>query len=279
MPSDDLSDLIVPHWTQGAPATPRLGGPPGKPASYVQGVIVSWKPDKLEDVVRFDGAELHNLPVLAGPDALTFRPGDIVGVQYWAPEGGSGQYWILPRIVVPGSGAAAAAIASLRTDLGRQVARGVFGEAIHVDTVDGSASISDQDAGNDWIDLPGSPGPTVSDVEISESGRAWVFMTARLSVETHSTDAQIVMGAMSYVVSGQTSRQPNLAHALELSNITQITSGGPVTSVVSATMTRVHTVIGLAPGVHTFTAKYTAAVSGTAARATFSRRELQVIPF
>src|SRR5690606_23899832 len=249
------------HWTQGAPPTPRLGGPPGKPASYGQGVIVSWNPDTFENVVRFHGAELHNLPVLAGPDALTFRPGDIVGVQYWAPEGGSGQYWILPRIVVPGSGAAAAAIASLRTDLGRQVARAVFGEAIHVDTVDGSASISDQDAGNDWIDLPGSPGPPVSDVEISESGRASVLMTARLSVETHSTDARGATAAVSYRVSGQTSRQPNLAHALELSNTTQVTRGGPVTSVVGATMTRVHTATGLGPGVHTFSVKYAALVT------------------
>lgn len=167
----------------------------------------------------------------------------------------------------------------MRKELISALALGVFGEAIHVDTVDGSASIGDQDAGNDWIDLPGSPGPTVSDVEISESGRAWVFMTARLSVETHSTDAQIATAAMSYMVSGQTSRQPNLAHALELSNTTQITSGGPVTSVVGATMTRVHTVVGLAPGVHTFTAKYTALVTGSGNRATFSRRELQVIPF
>src|SRR5690606_6824568 len=167
----------------------------------------------------------------------------------------------------------------MRKELISALALGVFGEAIHVDTVDGSASIGDQDAGNDWIDLPGSPGPTVSDVEISESGRAWVFMTARLSVETHSTDAQIVTAAMSYLVSGQTSRQPNLAHALELSNTTQITSGGPVTSVVGATMTRVHTATGLAPGVHTFTAKYTALVTGSGNRATFSRRELQVIPF
>src|SRR5690606_39811786 len=99
MPSDDLSDLIVPHWTQGAPATPRLGGPPGKPASYGQGVIVAWDSSTFENTVRFHGTELHNLPAMAGADALTFPPGGTACGQSRAPGGGAQQVRVLLRVL------------------------------------------------------------------------------------------------------------------------------------------------------------------------------------
>lgn|SRR5690606_10173124 len=276
---DDLADIIVPHWTQGAPPTPRLGGPPGKPASYGQGVIVAWDSSTFENVVRFHGTELHNLPVMAGADALTFQPGDIVGVQYWAPEGGSGQYWILPRIIVPGSGAAELAISALTTNLGRAVALSVFGEAIHVAQVSAQVSLDDQDSGNTWIDLPGSPGPTISDVEISATGRALVILTARLSVETHSDDQIVTRIAMSYEVSGATSQAPSLLKSLDLTMI-ETTLGDADTTVTQATMSRVHIADNLNPGTHQFQAKYTALVDGSGGTlARVSDRQMQVIPF
>lgn len=263
--SDDLAQLFV--------------GPDREHTGYGQGILAAWDPDTFQNQVSYRGTTLRNLPVLPGVDALSWQPGDVVLLMRWTPSGGGlSSYWLAGRPVIPGAGRAEQAISSLRTDLGRQVALSVFGEAIHVDTNDGLASIGDQNSGNNWIDLPGSPGPTVSNVEISESGRAWVFMTARMSVETHTTDAQIVLAAMSYEISGATSRAPSLLRALELQHTGQ-TIGDNDTNAVLATMTRAHVATGLNPGVHTFRAKYTALVAGSGQRVSFSQRELQVIPF
>jgi len=263
--SDDLAQLFA------APQREHTG--------YGQGIIVTWNPETFENTISYRGSTLTNLPVMDRIGALTYKPGDVVLLMRWTPSGGGmSSYWIAGSPVIPGAGRAEQAIASLRTDLARQVALSVFGEAIHVDTNDGLVSIGDQNSGNNWIDLPGSPGPTVSNVEISESGRAWVFMTAQMEVQTHTTDAQIVLAAMSYEISGATSRAPSLLRALELQHTGQ-TIGDNDTNAVLATMTRAHVATGLNPGVHTFRAKYTALVAGSGQRVSFSQRELQVIPF
>lgn len=263
--SDDLAPLVAQQ-------------PQGELAGYAQGTILSWDPDTFENVISVRGGTLTNVQVGSGVEAMTYRPGDTVILARWRPGGGMGTWWIDRRIIRPGTGSAGRAIAFMQTALARSVALAVFGEAILEDTVDGSASIGDQNSGNDWINLPGSTGPTITDVEIGETGRAMVIMTARLSVETHTTDAQIVGAFMSYEVSGATSVVPNLARALELQHVAQ-TVGDDDTQVVAATMSRVHVASSLNAGVHTFTAKYSAFNSGSGQRSTFSRRQLQVIPF
>lgn len=266
-PSDDLTPLLT-----------RRGG--GGGVSYASGVIRSWNPTTFANVVEVRGTVFRNLPVLASTDALTYTTGDVVGLISHDPTGSRGAttWAIAGRWVIPGTGKAERALEFMETTLARRLALKVFGEAILEDTVDGSASIGDQNSGNDWINLPGSEGPTITDVEIGETGRAMVIMTARLSVETHTTDAQIVGAFMSYEVSGATSVVPNLARALELQHVAQ-TVGDDDTQVVAATMSRVHVASSLNAGVHTFTAKYSAANSGSGQRSTFSRRQLQVIPF
>lgn len=264
-PSDEYAHLIV--------------GAEREHAGYGQGIIVHWNPDTYENEIEYKGTTLTNLPVLSGVEAMTYERGDVVLLMRWSPTGsGLASYWIAGRPVVPGAGTAAQAVAFMQTALARSVALAVFGEAILEDTVDGSASIGDQNSGNDWINLPGSTGPTITDVEIGETGRAMVIMTARLSVETHTTDAQIVGAFMSYEVSGATSVVPNLARALELQHVAQ-TVGDDDTQVVAATMSRVHVASSLNAGVHQFQAKYSAFNSGSGQRSTFSRRQLQVIPF
>jgi len=253
--------------------TPLFSRDQGPEMRMGQGRILGWNPTTWENEVEWRGTVLRNLPVLAGTDAMTYRRGDVVVLHGW-----EGSWAIAGRYVFPGTGKAERALEFMETTLARRLALKVFGEAILEDTVDGSASIGDQNAGNDWINLPGSTGPTITDVEIGETGRAMVIMTARLSVETHTTDAQIVGAFMSYEVSGATSVVPNLARALELQHVAQ-TVGDDDTQVVAATMSRVHVASSLNAGVHTFTAKYSAANSGSGQRSTFSRRQLQVIPF
>lgn len=72
---------------------------------YGQGVIISWDPTNLNNIIEWDGATLVNLPVLAGlASASGFKSGQSVGLLGWDPtgKGGSTQWWVLGRIVVPG---------------------------------------------------------------------------------------------------------------------------------------------------------------------------------
>lgn len=265
--SDDLADLLVPHWTQGAPPRPTLGVP-GQPASYGQGVLASWNPTTFENTVYFHGAVLENLPVMAGPDALAFRAGDVVGIMYWSPQGGSGQYWILPRIIVPGSDAAQQAIASMQTDIGRRVSAAVLADRIHSAQASGQTLTSSSSFGDG-----SSGGPVISDVEITEAGKALVIISATL--DSNPMNLSSMGGAqMSFEVSGATNLPPTMLRGLGLMQGVEVVSstgshrtGGTLAAVE---------VVELNPGTHTFTAKY-ASVGGQ--EVVFSGRSLTVIAF
>src|SRR5690606_14276245 len=217
-----------------------------------------------------------------GVEALTYQPGDVVMLSRWQPTGGGATTLRIGaggRVIVPGTGAAEKAIEFMQSALAARLARTIFGESIHEDSVFPEISIPDQNTGNDFIDLPGSPGPTVSGVEIGPSGRALVLVTARLTVETHTTDAQIVRATMSYETTGATVTPPDLVtRHLELMEVHQ-TIGDDDNRLISVQATRASFASGLNPGQHTFRAKYTASVAGTGNRARFADRTLTVIPF
>lgn len=261
--SDDLADLLVPHWTQGAPPRPTLGVP-GQPASYGQGVLAAWNPTTFENTVYFHGAVLENLPVMAGPDALAFRAGDVVGIMYWSPQGGSGQYWILPRIIVPGSDAAQQAIASMQTDIGRRVSSAVLADRIHSAQAGGQTLTSSTSFGDG-----SSGGPVISDVEITEAGLALVFVGCLIDVGPRAGGQ--IGGYMSFEVSGATSVAPSV--------LTAVNIGGSVDGASHRVGGRFMAAewVPLNPGVHTFTARYASQVGGEDAR--FSRRTMIVVAF
>lgn len=267
MQSDDLAPLITPHHSSDSGPTPALSSE--EPAKYGQGTILTWNSETFENTVRFRGTTLVNLPVMAGTDALTFVPGDKVGIMHWAPSGGSGVFWILPRIIVPGSGAAEQAIAALKTNLGRSVALAVFGEAIRIDEHSQVLSITSTSFADPAI---GDPGPTVEDVTISDTGRALVFVSADLSPTPDGTGdtSNLEMGIQ---VSGATSISAGSA----VVRLGQGTVDGSTLSSPSGELAGVDMIDGLNPGVHTFTAKYR--VSATSGTGTVSIPTMIVIPF
>lgn len=271
MDSDDLSELITPHHSADSGPTPALSSE--EPARYGQGVILTWDPETFANTVQFRGTTLVNLPVMAGTDALTFVPGDRVGIMFWAPAGGSGVYWILPRIIVPGSGAAAQAIAALTTDLGRAVAAAVFADRI--------LSESDAAAGTrtsaSFGDLTGAdPGPIVADVEITEAGRALVMVTALVRGQVGTT-AGASEGVMSVEVAGATTIAPDAVDSYLDSGIERGTASNTVTSYQR--FTALGLIPDLNPGLHTFTARYAGFVSGGGTAVQFTQRNLTVIAF
>lgn len=267
MGSDDLAPLLVPHHSADSGPTPALSSE--EPARYGQGTILTWDAETFENTVRFRGTVLQNLPVMAGTDALTFQPGDKVGIMYWAPAGGSGVFWILPRIIVPGSGAAEQAIASMQTDIGRRVAAAVLADRIHTVVAAGQTRISSGTFGDGT-----AAGPVVPDVEITEAGKALVIISAM--VDSNPLNLSRTGGVrMSFEVSGATNLPPSVLRGLGLMQGVEVV-GSTGSHSFGGTLAAVE-VVNLNPGTHTFTAKYASAVDGH--EVSFSGRSLTVIAF
>lgn len=92
MPASSMSDivpLLVPR-----PDTMGL--------RFTQGVVRQWNPDTFQNLIEWRGISLNDVPVLGSVEALSFEPGDVVGMLGWTPEGGTSSWWILGRISIPG---------------------------------------------------------------------------------------------------------------------------------------------------------------------------------
>jgi hypothetical protein len=87
----DLTDLLAPH--------------PESAVRYGQGEIISWDPDTFENRIDWNGVLLEDLPVIAGLESFGFRTGQTVGLLGWDSAGNKGMttWWILGRLIVPGS--------------------------------------------------------------------------------------------------------------------------------------------------------------------------------
>lgn len=85
MRANDLTSLLAPDKS-----TPDL--------VFRQGLVVSWNPAGGTNEIEVAGTSLTNLPTLASNELSVFKPGDAVGLLRVRS-----QYFVLGRIVVPGS--------------------------------------------------------------------------------------------------------------------------------------------------------------------------------
>jgi hypothetical protein len=244
-----------------------IGPSPGEDIRLVQGVIKSWNPNTFENEVDVDGVIRRNLRVGSGIEALTYQPGDVVLVEQWFPGGrkgelGVGTSWIVGRILTPGTGAAEQAIAFMRTALAAQIARGVFGEGIHVAQVNDIETLTE--ANGEWQDLD-TVGPRVTGVEVGDTGRALVEFGA-----TMSSDTPLDNVALSFEVRDASNNVVLPPHG---ERACQLTFVQPIV----ATLTR--TVLAELPGAgsYTFTLKYTNSFQNATAQ--FGHRHLIVTPY
>jgi hypothetical protein len=246
---DDLARLLVQQPVPGA----RFG----------QGRILSFNPDTFENVIDWNGVRLVDLPVKSATDALTFKPGDTVILSGWDAAGGKGvtQWWIDGRLIIPGEGAATQAVEWMTSALGAQVAAAVFGNRIQAETIADNEATSS----TSYTNLA-TAGPTLTGVEISDTGRALVMLYARMSGQKGG--ASIATPHMSYQVSGATSSSPSDLRALQVSSETN-------DAVYASTAVFLESFLN--EGLHTFQAKYKMGSGQTEAR--FTQRTLIVIPF
>lgn len=232
---DDVGGMLVP--------------PPSGAVRYGQGTIKSWDPETFENEVHWRGVPLRNLPILSGVDALTYRPGDTVGLLGWGSGSAAGSWWILGRLVIPGLGRAEESIAFMSTSLAEQISTEVLSARIHSASTPNIGELTGED---EFVDL--SPaGPTISDVQI-DTGVAIVSLSCSIGGSIpQDTDAGI-SGLMSVEVSGATSIAATTTTALVVTDRSNSSPSSARGGTIRATYTT--RIDGLNAGLHTFAAKY-----------------------
>lgn len=244
--NDDLSELLAP------PAE-------GTGLRYSQGVLVGWDAGTFENSVLWDGVVLQDLPVLSGPDALTYQAGDVVALLGWNPSGGTASWWIMGRVINPGPGAGAAAVDFLTSALASAISAQVFAARVKSDAV--ATFDTGAPAAPNWGNLP-SIGPTVTGNEVTEAGEMVVFISGRIDLPIGGFEQAF----MSIQVTGPTAVGPSFDRSLHFG---ESQDQGPGSMNIRATSAQLLT--GLVPGTYTVQAKY------QGSSAFFRDRELVVI--
>lgn len=267
--TDDLVPLLVPD-------------PGNENLRFGQAGLVAWNPATFENTVLFKGVALHNLPVAAGVDGLTWQPGDQLILHGYAPNGGLGSWWIAQRVIIPGRDAAAKTLSFLRTSLaaevvddlvaqllvspaGQDLAAFVLGQRVHSASVFSPGTRNNTSYGNL---TGGGPGPTLTGVQISEAGRAIAICTAQCTVADNAGRS----GYMSVAVSGASTVPANDGWAY-VADIGGTTDG----QTISPRAGSLHLFTDLNPGAHTFTSQYRTLTTGGSV--TWLNRNLTVIAF
>lgn len=251
--ASDLAGLIAPHWS--AEAGPRPGIAASAGLELGQGTVETWDPlVPGGTVVRYRGIDLVDPPVFSSTDILVIRPGDQVAIMSSTPGGGSGSYFVLGRITIPGTPSVEQSLDFLQGDLAKAIAAQVLAERVHTATAGDTANRTSDTYGDPTT---GTAGPTVTDVSISESGKAIVLICGHHSTSVGTSYTSTHSGLMSVEVSGATSIPASDLNAAMLYSIAVDSSARLVSQInAQGTMTRTVLFEGLNPGTHTFTAKY-----------------------
>lgn len=264
----DLASLLTRAATSNSNQPLLSGlGQPGGAAHFGQGRILSWNPTTFNNSIAFRGGVLQDLPVLSGPDALTYQPDDIVAIMSWSPNGGATVHWIMGRVIVPGPGKGEETIAWMLSELGKRISAAVFAERIHADIVEPQGSLTTADVWVETLDFGGSPssGPTVQ-AEITDTGRALVFVAARIGTQEGES------GTMSFRIDDDVNPP--------IGSVSAFVASPFVTDVYdNVASAGIGLVEGLTPGLHEFQSIYRCSNLSDAFGVTFSDRMLVVMGF
>lgn len=244
----------------------RLLSPAEPGLQFSQGVVLEWNPETFENKVEWKKITLTNVPVLSGPDALTYQAGDVLALLGWNPGGGLGSWWIIGRVITPGAGAGAKAIDWMTSSLGAALAKSVLAAGIQIDTNVRQSSTTTE---NVWLDLDfaGSPDPGPSvEVEIGPSGKCLVICSARIQVAEFGT------ALMSFEGTGPENFSAgfygSVFHSVDLA----------ASEWSRPTCTSSMLIQGVAPGVYTLMTKYQVS-NLTGIGINFTQRVIVAIPF
>jgi hypothetical protein len=236
-------------------------------------VIREWNASTFANVVEYDGVMLRDLPVASGVEALTYQVGDAVLLEAWFPGGkrgelGIGTYWIKARLISPGSGAAEQAVAFMTTGLARALASAIFADRVRSDYVSSQTTTTSTAFGDGT-----SGGPTVVDIEISETGIALVWLGARIAYS--QVGVSQLGGRMSVEVSGPTPIAASTLHSVGTAQSVTVVGATSWSHSEDNRVAAAHLFENLNPGLHTFAAKYQTVNSGQTAA--FTERIVKVI--
>lgn len=205
------------------------------------GQVVSWDESSGTNVVTVQGVALSNLKALQGGIGILYQAGDVVGIIRFQTT-----YFVLGKVAAPGAGAAN----QIRYGFTNTIVNG-FNTA-------------------PYVDLPGSPGPTLTNVYIGSSRRCLVLLTCLM-------DTSFSYGFMSFAVSGASTVAATSDRGLELGSQAGTGTQG-VTAQVAANVV-LTAADGLNSGFHTFTCKYGVVNVAGGAGINVLRRSITVIPF
>src|SRR5690606_8139753 len=202
-----------------------------------QGVVVEWDATTGENVIRYRGTDLHDLPIVASSSEVAkIRPGDVV-MLHLIGSGGTTTAYVVGRVTRPGTPQAASAL-----QLETRAATVIAEETTNSTT---------------YTSLP-TPGPEV-EVAIGPTGRALVTVSARAQGALGLSGNTVTGGAMSFQVTagGVVVWDPADPWAA-LCRVNSAAGGGPGVGAMVFDQTIANTVIvsGLPPGPCRFTARY-----------------------
>lgn len=232
----DLTPLLI-----GA-ANPGTGG-----VGFRQGVVVSWDQNTAANTINVGGTELSNLPILNTSEAVTLSPGDVVGLLTI-----TNQFFILGRLTIPATTAAATALA-----LDRTVASY---DTNSTATSSGSAS---------------GTSPTV-DVLVGKTGRLMVTVGCQIDATGAIAVTSSCGGAMGFALSGANTMAAGSDLAVVERVVMQV-STGTCRAVITRRGSITEYLFGLNPGLTTVTAQYWSTDAPTSA--SFADRTLIAVPF
>jgi len=229
--------------------------PPPGPAAQVQhrtGVIISFDPSTLANVVMIDGQSYEDLAILNSSEIFVLTPGAVVALLCAKYSDGTSSWAILGRLLRPNTDEAAQVSAFLSSG---SIAHGFHGP-------------SESTSAFPWVDLA-TPGPAVT-VNVSSTGRLLVMIGARVATPDDPLALSNGGGLMSFVLSGANTLAADDERSASLITVLESSSELYVLGSIFAAIE----LTGLNPGETTLTCKYGVDV---AAATVFENRSLTVI--
>lgn len=217
---------------------------------FAKGRVVEWDPVTGHNVIELRGTRLVDLQLMMATsgEALAIAPGDWVGLHIIG-AGAAATVYVVGRITRPGADAAEV--------IRRVLSSNTYSASVVPHEVLGPSNPAV------FTDLA-TPGPTLSNIPI-HNGRCLVTVSSQLG---HGGNTAFCHAAMGFEISGATSQAPTLDLSLEVMVVEQGFLIGA---------SRTFLVEDLAPGLHTFQAKY--ANGSTANNSSFENRTITVMAF
>lgn len=226
--------------------TPPPLSQPSQGVRFRQGLVVSFDPDTLSNVVNVGGTLLTDLPLLGIAEAASIAEGSVVGLLAMEGTTGMATYAIVGLFVTPNTAAATDAITRLSQNI-----------------VTSTVAALESTSSATYTDLT-TPGPSVT-IRVKASGRVLVYVSCQTAVENKQV-------AMSFDMAGA-----NVAAASDDTSFLfghTVSSAGENSVIFATRLAELH---GLNPGLTTFTAKYRMPLRiGGSATASFFNRNLTV---